>query len=350
MRFATIIFVTLLAAMPAFSQQPTFGERVDVNVVLIDAVVTDSRGNQILGLTEEDFVVTENGVPQTIDSIDYFTTRRLLDTPEENAPFQVERVHEERYLIFFFDKPIGGELFERLVQARRAAAEFIDRDMGANDLVAIAGHDVRLKVYSDFTADKKQLKKALDEAARFGRGLSRSNSPEGKPSILRNLSKSEMMDRTGTVYEALEALADAVRPIRARKNLVLFSPGIHEPGEEVRGGVLLNTSRYYDPMVEALNAANVTVYAANLIANPPADPIFHQTLERLTADTNGEYYRYAISFRPVVKEVEKASGGYYLITYRTQKPKGKEGFQKVDVTVKNPEFRVKARAGYLYGG
>ena len=37
------------------------------------AVVTDNRGNQILGLTKDDFVVKENGVEQTIESLDYFT-------------------------------------------------------------------------------------------------------------------------------------------------------------------------------------------------------------------------------------------------------------------------------------
>jgi hypothetical protein len=46
--------------------------------------------------------------------------------------------------------------------------------------------------------------------------------------------------------------------------------------------------------------------------------------------------------------MSKASAGYYLITYRTQK-KGR-GFQKVDVSVKNhPEFHVAARSGYSYG-
>ena len=50
-----------------------------------------------------------------------------------------------------------------------------------------------------------------------------------------------------------EELARAVEPIRGKKNLVVFSPGVIEPGEDVRSGVLLSTSRYYDPMIDALN-------------------------------------------------------------------------------------------------
>ena len=211
----------------------------------------------------------------------------------------------------------------------------------------MAGHDV-LNVYTDFTKDKRQMKRAFDDAVKFSRGITEAPAGTG-PSILRNLDKSTMMDRTGTTYQALEVLADAVRPIRARKNLVLVSPLIYEQGEEVRNGILLGQSRYYDPMIEALNAANVTVFAMNLLADAPSDPVYHQTLDRIAQETNGEYYRYATSFGSPMKELAKASGGYYLITYRTQRRPAESGFQKVEVKVKQPEFRVKARAGYSYG-
>src|SRR5438874_7774543 len=97
-RFISLLFV---AAAPLLAQQQTepFKAKVDVNLVLLDAVVTDARGNQILGLRKDDFVVRENGVPQTLDSVDYFTSRKLLDAPEKSAAFNVERVHDERYMI-----------------------------------------------------------------------------------------------------------------------------------------------------------------------------------------------------------------------------------------------------------
>ena len=348
-RLAILAFSILIIALPAAAQQRVLEERVDVNAVLLDVLVTDRAGNQILGLTEDDFVVKEGGVRQTLDSVDYLTSRRLLTNREETLPFSVERMKEERYLVFFFDKPEGGQLFDQLARARSAVNRFIDEDMGGSDLVAIVGHDVRLKVYSDFTSSKQQLKRALRDVALFSNGLTNADSPVDTPSILRHIDGGAMMSDTGTVYEGLTVLADSLRSLRGRKNLVVFSAGIHEPGESVRDGVLLNTSRYYEPMVQALNAANVTVYAANLVRAPNSAPVFHQTLERIAAETNGEYFRHAISFEPVLEQVEKATGGYYLITYRTRKPKGSSGFQKVQVTVPNPEFRVKARPGYLYG-
>ena len=349
-RIAAILTV-LLAAIPLTAQQAPhtqFGEKVDVNVVLVDAIVTDSTGHQILGLDKEDFVVTENGHPQKIESIDYFTNRKLLNATEQNAAFKVERVREERYFVFFFDKPEQGQLFDRLRLARDAAKKFVDTEMLPADRVAIVAHDVRLKVFSDFTNDKQQLHKALDDVMTFGLGLKKSGDTP-QPSILGAVDAHAMMSKSGTVYEALEVLAESLRPIKARKNMILFSPGIVEPGEEVRDGVILSRSRYYDPMIHALNAANVTVYSMNLQQDTPEAPLFHQTLQSIATDTNGEYFRHNVSFTSPVKHVEQTNNGYYLISYTTQRPKGTKGYQKVDVALKNPEFKVKAREGYVYG-
>ena len=83
----TAAILAMLLAFPLIAQEQ-FGEKVDVNVVLVDAIVTDATGHQILGLDKDDFVVTENGQPQKIESIDYFTNRRLLNAREGNIPFK----------------------------------------------------------------------------------------------------------------------------------------------------------------------------------------------------------------------------------------------------------------------
>jgi len=335
-----------LLALPLFAQEkPKFGENVEVNVVLIDAVVTDGSGHQILGLDKNDFIVKENGAEQPIDSVDYFTNRKLLNAPEQSAPFKVERVHEERYFVFFFDKPQDAQLYDEVSLARKAAKDFVVNNMREGDRVAVVGHDVRLKVYSDFTSDKNQLVRALDDAGRFSLGITTGDGP-----ILKAIDPKKLMYRSGTVYEALDVLGDALRSIKARKNLVLFSAGILEQGQDVTpGGVVLSESRYFKPMIESLNAANVTVYAINLQRNAPEVPAYHQTLDRLAAQTNGEYFRRPVNFDPVVKKIEQETNGYYLITYRSPHPKGTSGYQHVDVSVKSAGLHVRAREGYSYG-
>ena len=348
-RLISLLFVA--APLLAQQQAEPFKAKVDVNLILLDAVVTDARGNQILGLGKDDFTVREAGVPQTIDSVEYFTSRKLLNAPEKSVPFNVERTHDERYLIFFFDKPIGAGIDDPTRRARYDLQRFLDEQMHPEDRVAVVGHDVRLKIYTDFTSDRKTVQRALDDATRYGRGLmSASDGPASGPSILRNISLDRMINDTNTVYESLELLGNALRPLHARKDLVLFSPGIVAPDEDIRGGMIVNTSRFYQPAVDALNRANVTVYAINL--NDPGVNVpeyVHQNLSRLATDTNGDYFRFHISFVAPLRQIEKRTVGYYLISYYTKKRPGESGFQKVDVAVKNPEFRVHARAGYSLG-
>jgi VWFA-related protein len=346
-RFA--IAVTALVALSAFGQnpppnQPRFGENLDVNLVILDAVVTDSRGRQILGLDKDNFVVKENGVIQPIESVEYFTNRTLLNSTEENAPFKVERTHDERYYIFFFDKPEEGQLWDRLARARNAAKDFVNA-MKPGDQVAVVAHDVRLKVYSDFTSDKAQLVRALDDVASNGRGLMSGTGP-----MLKTIDGDRMMKETGTVYEALDLVGDAVRGIRGRKDLILLSPGIVDNSQQIANGMVMNESRYYRPMIDSLNAANVTVHALNIQEDYTSLPFIHQTLQQIAGETNGEYFRNVVTFGPLLKQIERETNGYYVITYYAHHPRGTTGFQKVKVSLTNPEMRVKARTGYSYGG
>jgi VWFA-related protein len=347
-----LIALSLAAlALPGLAQsQQSFQERIDVNAVLLDVIVTDTRGNHILGLDKDDFIVKEDGVAQPVDSVDYFTNRRLLNAREETAPFKVERVLENRYFIFFFDKPQDpGLLRTDLMLARGAVRDFVRNDMKDTDRVAIVGHDIRLKVYSDFTSDRKQIERALNDAVQFGLGLSKAPDGDG-PSLLRSVDTRAMIDETGTVYEAIHFLADGVKPIHARKNLVLFSPGIADRYETIRDGMITNRSPDLDPMLESLNAANVSVYGVQLQREAfDATPLFHQRLEEMSESTGGHYFRLNTSFKPAIARVENVNSGYYLVTYRAQHPKGEKGYQKVSVTVRNPEFRVVARSGYQFG-
>lgn len=350
-------FITLLmiVAAPLLAQQPQpapppFGEKVDVNLVQLDAIVTDARGNQMLGLGKDDFIVRENGEVRPVDSVDYFTNRRLIDVPESNANFKVERIHEERYLIFFFDKATNDASSQgEMIRARSDVMRFLDAHLRAEDRVAIVGHDVRLKIYSDFTSDKEQLRGALNEATAYGRGIRTKNAASSGPSLLRNMDLNEMMDKTGSVYEALDILGDALRPIHARKDVILFSNGIVGPDEEVRAGMVINRSRYYDPMIASLNSADVTLYPISLQSGIDVPQFVHQNLASMAGDTNGQYYRMHTSYTTPLNQIEKQTAGYYLVSYYTKKRPGERGFQKVDVALRNPEFRVNARRGYSYG-
>ncbi len=159
-RIALAVLVAASAALSAPAQVPS--AKVDVNLVLADATVTDRKGNQILGLGKDDFIVKEDGVTQTIDSIDYFTNLRLLDSRESEAKFKVERVKEERYFILFFQKSPDPQFNGETLAAKRAAQDWVTKQLPPTDRVAVVGSDAGLKIFTDFTSDKQRIRKALD--------------------------------------------------------------------------------------------------------------------------------------------------------------------------------------------
>jgi VWFA-related protein len=346
-RFIPLSILLILGAASLVAQPVQ--ERVDVNMVLVDVTVTDARGNQILGLRADDFIVREDGEEQTIESIDYFTNRRLLTGPEEKAAFDVERVREERYFVLFFDEAdLRGDSIAqgRLMRAQRDALRFVSERMKPQDLVAVAGFDARLVVYADFTSDRKVLQSAIKEVTKFSNGITKVPPYAGAASILRNIDADRMMNDTGRIYDALELLGDALRPIQARKVLALVSPGIGE-ASTFNARIPENEEFLYQPMIRALNAANVTVHSIALLEGTSFSAR-EQTLARVASDTGGEYFSNVVSFTTPLSRMEKESSGYYLLAYRIRKPEGDHGYQKIDVDVRNPEFRVRAREGYVY--
>jgi hypothetical protein len=98
-------------------------------------------------------------------------------------------------------------------------------------------------------------------------------------------------------------------------------------------------------MLESLNAANVSVYGVQLQDVTSSVPVVHQRLDEISSSTGGEYFRLNTTFATAVNRVEQTNAGYYLLTYRPRESRGR-GFQKVEVTVRNPEFRVVSRSGY----
>ena len=72
-KFALIAVLWLLTATHA-QQAPDAPFRVTVNLVQVDAVVTDRSGNHVTDLKLEDFEVLQNGKPQRLTNCTYIPT------------------------------------------------------------------------------------------------------------------------------------------------------------------------------------------------------------------------------------------------------------------------------------
>lgn len=114
--------------------------RIDTSLVSGELLVLDERGNNVSGLTAEDFSITEDGAPQTVS---HFLKGNNVDVP--------------RSIVLIID--YSGSQYRYLKKSVKAAKVLVDK-LGPKDLMAIVTDDVELVV--DFTSDKKKLKNKLD--------------------------------------------------------------------------------------------------------------------------------------------------------------------------------------------
>jgi VWFA-related protein len=63
---AVVLAIALLCARVLYGQTAPFGEAIEVNITNVDAVVTDRTNAHVHGLSKDDFVLYDNGVPQPI--------------------------------------------------------------------------------------------------------------------------------------------------------------------------------------------------------------------------------------------------------------------------------------------
>jgi VWFA-related protein len=337
--------------------QGDFQGKVDVNEVLLDVLVTDAKGNVIVGLDKNDFVVKENGSPVELTGVTFYSNRRLLESSPTLAKQGVstEQGTEDRYFVLFFEdqKDTAQEapkLLSQQLEAAKRARGWVESELLANDWVAVVSFDTRLKVQQDFTHDRKALIAAIGDAIK-GKDFE-GNYPSrikagGGPSLLAGLPKGdELRNKTPNIYEAMQQIARSAGNIRGRKNLLLFTFGL--PGRQNTFGSYVPDDRYFKPTVRALNDNNVAVYSLDL--TPPAvEHTLSDSLNLLSNDTGGRYFFNVTNFSTPLDQVAKENNGYYLLSYENRQPAGKSGFQDVEVKTTNPEFRIKARKGYEYG-
>jgi VWFA-related protein len=153
------------------AQQPTFKLRVDY--VEVDVVVSDRQGTLIRDLKKEDFQVLEDGKAQAI------TNFSLVDIPIERydrplfatAPIEPdvktnERPFDGRVYVMVID-----DLHTRFGRSQRvkiAARQFVERRLGANDLMAIVHTAGATDANQEFTTNKRLLLASVDKRRAAG--------------------------------------------------------------------------------------------------------------------------------------------------------------------------------------
>src|SRR6266699_1682868 len=114
--------------------------RIETSLVVCDVLVLDSRGQIVQGLTEKDFVLSEDGKPQQVDM---FSLGDNVAVP--------------RSIVLIIDYSVSQFPF---INTSIAAAKMLVDKIAPIDRMAIVTDDVEL--LQDFTNDKKNLKDKLE--------------------------------------------------------------------------------------------------------------------------------------------------------------------------------------------
>jgi VWFA-related protein len=289
------IAAVLICAAVAFleaDQQPVF--RAGVDVVRIDVSVMNGL-NPVAGLKPENFVVTDNGVAQPVDSVS-------LDTVPLNL-----------MLVLDTSGSLSGERLTHLIEAVNSLV----KSLSADDAASLVTFSEPVRLALKATKDRAPLAAALG-------GLT----AEGMTSV---------NDAIFLGLQLRPADAGESRPV-----LLLFSDG-RDTSSWLRS----------DHVIEATKRSGMLVHVVELVAEQwmggrrfEARP--SAFLGRL-ADTGGGRRWFAESSRDLRELFGKALNelrARYLLTYS---PTGvsRDGWHDVKVTLKNARGEVTARPGYF---
>jgi VWFA-related protein len=161
-------------------EQPDSGEvvRITANLVQVDVVVTDSRGNLVTDLRPEELEIREDNRAQKITNFSFVAVASATVSPEKAgpvdrnappvtaAPLSPEQVR--RTIALVVDDL--GISFEGIGFVQKALRKFVDQQMQPGDLVAIIRTSAGMGALQQFTSDKRLLYAAIDRVRWNSRG------------------------------------------------------------------------------------------------------------------------------------------------------------------------------------
>ncbi len=395
--------LVLFTVAPIFAQTPqnparTGVIRITVNLVQVDAVVTDSKGRQITNLKPEDFEIFEDGHPQAITNFSYIrlTAPSASETPippsQPGVPYiPPARLNPEQVrrtiVVVVNDLQMN---FADTVYVREALKKFVEEDVQPGDLAAIVRTSSGIGVLQQLTNDKRILNAAIHRVRYYlgvGGGLEEVSHFNGRQSDQRRGSKAGFGAASGSrnfrsrirasgALDALEYVLRGLQDLPGRKSVVFVSDGIPLPADEL-------VWREAREVADLANRASAVLYMMDSRGLPTLEFTAEESLTRapirsqpgIFADTLMSRRTNYFSSQAVMSFLAYQTGGifvhdkddltrgmhsvmddlkgYYLIGYKPPanafKKADKGGaYHRIMVRVKGRGLHVRSRMGF-YG-
>jgi VWFA-related protein len=280
--FVLIPTLAISQAAQDQGQSPSGGViKTESRIVLVDAVVTDKKGNYIHGLTQQDFKVYEDNKEQPISSFSSGTDAAT----QANA--------QKRYMILFFDN--SSLAMPDQIQARSAAAKFVEANASPDHLIAVVDFGGTIIVRQNFTSNAELLKASVTnpQAAHVasnapgtgsGQAITAASTAPQAPanpnaSSFGSFGNIEQDFAARSMLLSVRTLARSMRDVPGRKMLILFSAGF--PLDVQSTSELTAT-------IDACNKSNVAVYPVDvrgLVAGSNISPARPRSSARAVAQS-----------------------------------------------------------------
>jgi VWFA-related protein len=405
-----LIVVAATSAVSAFGQPaqqpPTF--RANTNVVQVDVRVF--KGDQFVrGLGPDDFVLTEDGVPQTIESAvlvgatpaegeaAHASTRVPASNSTQASPDVTPSAPS--VWIFVFDmwhlSPAG------LNRTRKAVLQFLDDKWHQGDFGGVVSdgkmdHNRITSDRAELRADVAALKMPGDlasfrmdmtvESPRFQDEfevlkVGVDEDPETLKNVVRRACDEEPDEcfRTDPTQRVLEkahvlarelrqsslstigtvvALSNALVRVPGPKTVVFLSEGFaidtmesqlrDSVGDAARAG-----AHFYTIDARGLNRGSAS---SSLFTQPVVESLLGKTprfdvvvdgITSLAVDTGGMIIKNENDLGRALGEIQRDASTYYVIAYTPTNTNFDGKYRVIDVSVTRPGVHVRARRGYL---
>jgi len=362
--------------------------RIDVNLVQVDAVVTDSRDRRVTDLQPTAFELLQDGKPQAITNFSYVSTKPGGEAPAHRAtqaklvkgevppPPPVPRPSEVRRTLALVVDDLGLAA-ENIPAVRHAIRNFIDEQMRPGDLVAIVRTGAGMGALQQFTTDKRLLYAALDRV-KYGEsrvGIS-SFAPLGS-GMRGGGAINHFREETLAVGSlgAIRFVVNAMRDYPGRKSVVLFTENIRLI---FRGATDEMVAHAVQQLSDAASRASVVIHAVeprgipdfNVTAADNTSRMSGRRVSRVPAqrqeevirteegmfvlaeETGGLFVHDTNDLASALRKVAEDSDGYYLIGYHPdantfENGNGRPKFHRIEVRVKRAGLHVRSRDGFF---
>ncbi|MGZ4786901.1 MAG: VWA domain-containing protein [Terriglobales bacterium] len=384
---ALVLAAAILPCAVLAQDQSGFSVKKNVEIVLVNVVVRDKQGNIVRGLKQDDFTVLEDGKQQSLASFDFEETDTQSLPPLENQPTVMGAMknapaktsaqpeekfdfHGRRVMVLFFD--LSSMQPEEIERAVNAGINFVEKQMTAADLVAVASLGSSVVVNQDFTSDREALRKAiaaLNPASGQGFESRSTGETEGTADNSNSFTADDTeynIFNTDRRLEAIQSIADSLASIQQKKSLIYFSGGMSKTGVEnqaalrnainraVRANVALYTMdlRGLEAIVPGGEAQSASIRGTSAYSGASVrsamDSNFdsQETLSTLAADTGGKAFLDSNDFSQVFKQVQKDTSAYYMLAYHSTNPQRDGRYRKITVKAKVPNVKLEYRTGY----